>query len=59
MFTTWCFRIAGAVVRSWILKDYKDTRGKPLELVNQQAPDRVPAPFRWMFKGQTPRDRPQ
>src|ERR1700722_9100211 len=31
------FSNRGAVVRSWMLKTYKDRQGKPLELVTQKA----------------------
>ncbi len=43
------FSNRGAVVRSWILKAYKDHQGKPLELVNEAALSRVPAPFARVF----------
>ncbi len=39
------FSNRGGVVRSWILKKYQDHAGKPLELVNQAAIAKVPAPF--------------
>jgi YidC/Oxa1 family membrane protein insertase len=52
------FSNRGAVVRSWILKDYKDRDGKPLELVNQKALERVPAPFALVFKNQAPATDP-
>jgi YidC/Oxa1 family membrane protein insertase len=48
------FSNRGAVVRSWVLKDYKDRDGKPLELVNQVALAKVPAPFALAFKNQAP-----
>src|SRR6202140_5054093 len=48
----------GAVVRSWVLKDYKDRDGKPLELVNQVALPKVPAPFALAFKNQAPATDP-
>lgn len=35
----------GAVVKSWLLKKYKDGQGKPLELVNQAALTKVAGPF--------------
>ncbi len=47
------FSNRGAVVRSWVLKDYKDHAGKPLELVYQPALGRVPAPFAVEVKRQT------
>ena len=52
------FSNRGAVVRSWILKAYKDHQGKPLNLVNQAALSRVPAPFALSFKGQGPQTDP-
>jgi len=47
------FSNRGAVVRSWVLKDYRDNVNKPLELVYQPALTRVPAPFAIEVKGQT------
>ena len=47
------FSNRGAVALGWILKDYKDHEGKPLELVYQPAKDRVPYPFSIEVKGQT------
>lgn len=44
------FSSKGAVVRSWILKGFKDHSGKPLDLVNQLANGKVPAPFSLYFK---------
>src|SRR5665213_265824 len=46
------FSNRGAVVLSWVLKDYKDHSGKPLELVYQPAMGRVPPPFSIDIKGQ-------
>ena len=48
----------GAVVRSWVLKAYKDQAGKPLELVNQPALEKAPAPFSLVFKNQPPANDP-
>jgi YidC/Oxa1 family membrane protein insertase len=48
------FSNKGASVRSWVLKKYKDLDGKPLELVNQVALAKVPAPFSFDFKDQKP-----
>jgi YidC/Oxa1 family membrane protein insertase len=48
------FSNQGAVVRSWILKEYKDGQGRPLELVNTKALTRVPAPFALAFRNQAP-----
>ena len=44
----------GAIVRSWTLKQYQDLGGKPIELVNTGAPDRVPPPFSIDFKDRKP-----
>jgi YidC/Oxa1 family membrane protein insertase len=52
------FTNRGAVVRSWILKDYKDHAGKPLELVNQRALLKVPPPFALAFQGTAPATDP-
>ena len=47
------FSNRGAVVRNWVLKDFKDHAGKPLELVYQPGLARVTAPFAIDLKGQT------
>ncbi len=39
------FSNRGAVVRSWILKEFKDHKNQPLDLVNQAALQKLPAPF--------------
>jgi YidC/Oxa1 family membrane protein insertase len=39
------FSNRGAVVKSWVLKDYVDTAGERLELVNQRAVETVGYPF--------------
>jgi YidC/Oxa1 family membrane protein insertase len=52
------FSNQGAVVRSWILKKYKDGKGQPLELVNTQALSKVPAPFAVSFRNQAPPNDP-
>jgi YidC/Oxa1 family membrane protein insertase len=44
------FTNKGAVVRSWVLKKFKDNTGKPLELVNRAAKDKVWYPFTIDFK---------
>lgn len=44
------FSNRGAVVKSWILKKYKDRDGKPLELVNEHSLQKVPAPFTTMIR---------
>jgi YidC/Oxa1 family membrane protein insertase len=48
------FSNRGAVVQSWILKNYKDSAKQPLDLVNARALGKVPAPFSLAFKGQPP-----
>ncbi len=35
----------GAVIRSWILKRYKDSNGKPLDLLDTRKEERFGAPF--------------
>src|SRR5271167_3406894 len=42
----------GAVVKSWLLKKYKDNDGKPLNLVNPAAAG-LPGPFSIDLKGQS------
>ncbi len=44
------FSNRGAVVKSWILKNYKDHDGHALDLVNQRSLERVPAPFSLVLK---------
>jgi YidC/Oxa1 family membrane protein insertase len=44
------FTNRGGTVKSWVLKNYKDTAGKPLQLINEQAfapgsGSQVPPPF--------------
>src|SRR6476659_5848663 len=48
------FSNQGAAVQHWILKKYKDGKGKPLDLVNTRALAKVPAPFALAFRNQTP-----
>jgi YidC/Oxa1 family membrane protein insertase len=52
------FSSKGAVVKSWVLKDFKDHNGKALELVNAAALQKVPAPFSIDFKNQKPTTDP-
>jgi YidC/Oxa1 family membrane protein insertase len=52
------FSNRGAVVRSWILKNFKDHTGKALDLVDQKGLDKVPAPFSVHFKNQAPATDP-
>ncbi len=47
------FSNRGAVVRSWILKKYKDGTGKPVELVSATAAPKAGWPFSYVF----PRER--
>ena len=44
------FSNRGAVVKSWILKAYKDHKEQPLDLVNQAALGKTPDPFSLSFK---------
>jgi YidC/Oxa1 family membrane protein insertase len=53
----------GAVVKSWTLRDFKDSKNKPLEVVNQTGAEKViddktheitGYPFSWDFRGQKP-----
>lgn len=50
------FSNKGAVVKNWVLKDYKDHEGKPLDLVNPRALGKVPSPFSVVPKNQLPTD---
>ena len=52
------FSNQGATVLSWVLKEYKDGSGKPLDLVNTKALQNVPAPFAVAFRGQAPPNDP-
>ena len=52
------FSNRGATVRHWVLKAYKDPRGRSVELVNPLAAAKVPAPFSVAFKGQAPAPDP-
>lgn len=56
------FSNRGAVVRSWILKPYKDSQGQPLDVVNARALEltggkALPPPFALAFK-QAPSNDP-
>ena len=48
------FSNRGAVVKSWILKKYVDSAGKPLELIDQKNARRLGFPFSLAFSGQPP-----
>jgi len=51
------FSNRGAVVRSWLLKAYKDNAGKPVELVNQAGAAKAGYPFSLAFAGwKSPQD---
>ncbi len=47
------FTNRGAVVKSWVLKKYKDSAGKPLEVIGNSTSD-VPLPFSLDITGQKP-----
>ncbi|HEY7303185.1 MAG TPA: membrane protein insertase YidC [Bryobacteraceae bacterium] len=47
------FSNQGAVVKSWVLKQYKDDAGKPLQVVNTTGAD-VPLPFSLEISGAKP-----
>lgn len=44
----------GAVIQSWQLKQYRDHKGKPLELVNKEALTKTGYPFSYAWDGQKP-----
>ena len=46
------FSNKGAVVKSWELKKFVDSAGKPLELVNEASFEKVPLPFSISMKDQ-------
>ena len=48
------FSNRGAVVKSWTLKDHKDSVNKPLELVNEKGALKVGFPFSFTFRGKQP-----
>src|ERR1700686_579515 len=48
------FSNRGAVVRSWILKKYKDSSQKPVDVVNTAAASVTGNPFSLIFKNQKP-----
>ncbi len=45
------FSNKGAVATSWILKNYKDSRGKPLQLVSETGTGKVGYPFAFQLNG--------
>jgi len=48
------FSNRGATVKSWTLKKFKDSAGKPLELVNQKGADKAGYPFSFAFRDKQP-----
>src|SRR5260370_5096203 len=48
------FSNRGAVVRSWILKKYKDSNQKPVNVINTAAPSITGDPFSLTYKNQKP-----
>ncbi len=44
----------GATVKSWTLKKFKDSAGKPLELVNQKGTEKVGYAFSFTFRDKQP-----
>ncbi len=48
------FSNRGAVVRSWLLKNYKDSSGKPLDLVSSAGAAKTGYPFSLSFKNGKP-----
>ncbi len=44
----------GGVVRSWVLKKFKDSQGKPLELVNASGAVKTGYPFSLVFRDKKP-----
>jgi YidC/Oxa1 family membrane protein insertase len=48
------FSNRGATVKSWTLKKFKDSIGKPLELVNQKGDEKVGYPFSLEFRDKQP-----
>ena len=52
------FSNRGAVVRSWVLKQYKDLNKKPVELVNHPGGEKFGYPFSVIAKGAAPSSDP-
>jgi YidC/Oxa1 family membrane protein insertase len=48
------FSNRGAVVRSWLLKKFRDSAGKPLDLVNPSGAAKVGYPFALEYKDRKP-----
>ena len=49
------FSNQGGVVKSWQLKKYKDTNGKPVELVSEAAVPKAGWPMAFVFKDNAPK----
>jgi YidC/Oxa1 family membrane protein insertase len=48
------FTNRGASVKSWTLKKFKDSDGKPLELANQKGAEKFGSPFTFEFRDKQP-----
>ena len=48
------FTNRGATIRSWVLKNYKDSAGKPVELVNLAGEQKTGRPFSYAFRNRKP-----
>lgn len=48
------FSNRGATIRSWTLKNYKDSNGKPVELVNLGGEKLTGRPFSYQFRNRKP-----
>jgi YidC/Oxa1 family membrane protein insertase len=48
------FTNRGATVKSWTLKKFNDSAGKPLELVNQKGAEKAGYPFSFTFRDKQP-----
>ena len=56
--STSCFRTRAASRKSWQLKAYKDSQGKPLELVNEKAAEKTWYPLAFLYDNQKPSTDP-
>ena len=52
------FSNKGGVAKSWQLKAYKDSQGKPLELVNEKAAEKTWYPLAFLYDNQKPATDP-
>ncbi|MDP9054000.1 MAG: membrane protein insertase YidC, partial [Acidobacteriota bacterium] len=48
------FTNRGATVKSWTLKKFRDSAGKPLELVNQKGAEKFGYPFSFTYRDKQP-----